>query len=104
MLRLLFASIVFLIILLLILAGTFFLYMILMPQLPHDEQIVTVPLDPEDYKAQLWQKFCDEYHSLPSQTYLSYLKLLSSYPSILHGPFADSLARWSKIRQHQSVL
>lgn len=108
MLRLLFASIVFLIILLLIIAGTFFLYMILMPQLPVEDQVVKMENEKDesnkkDNKSQVWKQFCDEYDSLPSQTYLSYLKLLASYPSIVHEPFAESLSTWLKIRQNHRV-
>lgn len=94
------AGTVILILLLLVISGVTFLYIILLPPINNmsetKEQTMLASCESEDYTA-----FKNEYLALPmvARTYLKYVQLLSRYPSIkLMDVLNDHLTLWKTIR------
>lgn len=103
MIKKIIAGTVILILVLLVMSGITFLYIILLPPVNNDPNSNCTSIvdtkcinESEDYTA-----FKNEYLSLPivARTYLKYVQLLSRYPSIkLMDVLSDHLTLWKSIR------
>lgn len=102
MIKRIIAGTVILILVLLVMSGITFLYIILLPPVNNTDPPASTMINPisteegDDYTA-----FKNEYLSLPivARTYLKYVQLLSRYPSIkLMDVLSDHLTLWKTIR------
>lgn len=97
MLRYIFVTLLFILILFLIAIGSLFVYTILMPTIPEVEEEDFQLSAPEEMQ---WNDFKLRFSQQENQSYLTYLKLLSTFPKYMqHKNRNESFQAWSRLRR-----